>query len=348
MGVSESPTEDHELKSSDETQLVSLRSAELDSEKALARILIAPWGEVESTRGNFVIDQEAVAATIEQFRQHGTDLPIDFEHQTLGGPYSSPDGLAPAAGWIKNLIGVESVGLMAEVEWTELGREHLRRRQYRYLSPVAMVRKSDRRMTGLHSAALTNKPAIVGMEAIVNRVTVDAEDSSTQNSESVRAPDGIGTGSAHGSTKNTREDHSMLEALDALRRQLNVDHADGARLVLSAASRRITELEGQQEQQRAEERVSAAMAAGKLTEAQRDCALRLALKDAESFDEWADRAPVVIVLGKIAGPESADPVDRRAHGAGARAKIEYQADSLLQALTSEEAFVQQAIRECRQ
>lgn len=140
----------------------------------------------------------------------------------------------------------------------------------------------------------------------------------------------------------------MLEALDALRRQLNVDHADGARLVLSAASRRITELEGQQEQQRAEERVSAAMAAGKLTEAQRDWALRLALKDAESFDEWADRAPVVIVLGKIAGPESADPVDRRAHGAGARARIEYQADSLLQALTSEEAFVQQAIRECRQ
>ena len=91
-----------------------------------------------------------------------------------------------------------------------------------------------------------------------------------------------------------------------------------------------------------------AMAAGKLTEAQRDWALRLALKDAESFDEWADRAPVVIVLGKMAGPEGADPVDRRAHGAGARARIEYQADSLLQALTSEEAFVQQAIRECRQ
>ncbi len=140
----------------------------------------------------------------------------------------------------------------------------------------------------------------------------------------------------------------MLEALDALRRQLNVDQADGARLVLSAASRRIAELEGQQQQRCAEERVSAAMAAGKLTEAQRDWALRLALKDAESFDEWADRAPVVIVLGKMAGPEVAEQVDRRAHGAGARARIEYQADSLLQALTSEEAFVQQAIRECRQ
>ena len=140
----------------------------------------------------------------------------------------------------------------------------------------------------------------------------------------------------------------MLEALDALRRQLNVDQADGVRLVLSAASRRITELEGRQEQQCAEERVSTAMAAGKLTEAQRDWALRLALKDAESFDEWADRAPVVIVLGKIAGPEAANQVDRRAHSAGARARIEYQADSLLQALTSEDAFVQQAIRECGQ
>ena len=36
----------------------------------------------------------------------------------------------------------------------------------------------------------------------------------------------------------------MLEALDALRRQLNVNQADGARLVLSAALRRITELDG--------------------------------------------------------------------------------------------------------
>lgn len=320
---------------------MSLRSAELDSEKELTRILIAPWGEVESTRGNFVIDQEAVAATIEQFRQHGTDLPIDFEHQTLGGPYSSPDGLAPAAGWIKDLIGVESVGLMAEVAWTELGREQLHRRQYRYLSPVAMVRKSDRRMTGLHSAALTNKPAIVGMEAIVNRVAVDAKGDSTQDAETVHVR-------PHDSIANTKEDHSMLEALDAKRRQLNVDQADGARLVLSAASRRITELEGQQEQQCAEERVSAAMAAGKLTEAQHDWALRLALKDAESFDEWAGRAPVVIRLGKIAGPETGDQVDRRAHGAGVRARIEYQADPLLQALTSEDAFVQQAVRECRQ
>ena len=137
--------EDNTLAAPSETDLVPLRSTELDSEKGLTRILIAPWGEVESSRGNFVVDQEAMAATIEQFREHGTDIPIDFEHQTLGGPYTSPDGLAPAAGWIKDLIGVESVGLLADVEWTELGLEHLHKRQYRYLSPVALIRKSDRR-----------------------------------------------------------------------------------------------------------------------------------------------------------------------------------------------------------
>ena len=167
--------EDNTLAASGELDTVPLRSAELDSEKGLTRILIAPWGEVESTQGNFVVDQEALDATIEQFRQHGTDLPIDFEHQTLGGPYTSPDGLAPAAGWIKDLVGVATVGLMARVEWTAVGLEHLQKRQYRYLSPVALIRKSDRRLVGLHSAALTNKPAIVGMEALVNRDTSSEE-----------------------------------------------------------------------------------------------------------------------------------------------------------------------------
>ncbi len=107
------------LANQSETDLVALRSAELEADAAPSRVLVAPWGEVQSTRGNFVVDAEALAATIEQFREHGTDLPIDFEHQTLGGAFSSPDGLAPAAGWIKELVSVESVGLMAEVEWTD-------------------------------------------------------------------------------------------------------------------------------------------------------------------------------------------------------------------------------------
>ncbi len=357
-----------------ETDLVALRSEELDAGAAPARVLIAPWGEVESTRGNFVVDAEALAATIEQFREHATDLPIDFEHQTLGGAFSSPDGLAPAAGWIKDLISVESVGLMAEVEWTELGLEHLQLRQYRYLSPVAMVRQSDRRMTGLHSAALTNKPAIVGMEAIVNRDAACGGDDGTAVSESAQAvfdPEAqtrreartrreacgslscvCGThvresarAKARGSLNNVVEDQSMLESLETLRKHLQLNGEEGARQVLIAAAQRITELEQHQELKNAEERVVEALACGKLTEAQREWAMRLALKDPASFEQWSRSAPVVICLGQTAGPGARDRAGNREHGVASRARSEYQSDSLLQALTSEEAYVQLALRE---
>ncbi len=343
--------------------IVSLRSAELEKGAAPTRILIAPWGDVESTQGQFFVDGQAVAATIEQFREHGTDIPIDFEHQTLGGSYASPDGLAPAAGWIKDLIGIESIGLMADVEWTELGLEHLQKRQYRYLSPVALIRKSDRRLVGLHSAALTNKPAIVGMEALVNRedAAIDrrtlpnltAETAvahgevkkSKQTVQIAQAPDKSGFHPACGSLKDPLEDESMLETLEKLRKQLALDQQDGARQVLVAASRRLAELEQHEEQKGAEARVSEAMAAGKLTEAQRDWALKLALSDAQSFDEWSAAAPLVVHLGRTAAPSAGDPMAQASQLLSARARSEYRCESVLQALTSEEAYVQQALKE---
>ena len=335
--------EDDQQSSAGEMDVVSLRSAELEAGAAPTRILIAPWGDVESTQGHFFVDGQAVAATIEQFREHGTDIPIDFEHQTLGGSYSSPDGLAPAAGWIKDLIGIESVGLMADVEWTELGLEHLQKRQYRYLSPVALIRKSDRRLVGLHSAALTNKPAIVGMEALVNR-----EDSSDQTVQIAQAPDKSGfsrRAGTCGSLDQTLEEESMVETLEKLRKQLDLDQRNGARQVLVAASRRIAELEQREEDKGAEERVSEAMAAGKLTEAQREWALKLALSDAQSFDDWSAAAPMVVSLGRTAAPSAGDSMAQTSQLAAARARSEYRCEAVLQALTSEDAFVQQAMME---
>ena len=375
---------DDQQRSASEMDVVSLRSAELETGAAPTRILIAPWGDVESTQGHFVVDGQAVAATIEQFREHGTDIPIDFEHQTLGGSYASPDGLAPAAGWIKDLIGIESVGLMADVEWTELGLEHLQKRQYRYLSPVALIRKSDRRLVGLHSAALTNKPAIVGMEALVNRedsseahdcgVPLAAccqcdrdgaseehgrtshpwqpgEDSPNQTVQIAQAPDKSGfsrRAGTCGSLDQTLEEESMVETLEKLRKQLDLDQINGARQVLVAASRRIAELEQREEDKGAEARVSEAMAAGKLTEAQREWALKLALSDAQSFDDWSAAAPMVVSLGRTAAPSAGDSMAQTSQLAAARARSEYRCESVLQALTSEDAFVQQAMRESNQ
>ena len=46
-------------------------------------------------------------------------------------------------------------------------------KEYRYLSPVVLVRKRDQKATAIHSVALTNTPAIDGMFALVNSLDIE-------------------------------------------------------------------------------------------------------------------------------------------------------------------------------
>ena len=130
------------------------------------RLVVIPAGTVKSTKSEDLLDAQGAAEIIAAFRAHGVDLPIDYEHQTLGGEYAAPDGRALAAGWIKNLAFENGVGLVAEVTWTEKGAAAIAAREYRYASPVYFRRKDDGRIVRLHSVALTNKPAIVGFPVI--------------------------------------------------------------------------------------------------------------------------------------------------------------------------------------
>lgn len=132
----------------------------------LREIVMSPDGEVVSETGTWILDDEAGRLINAAYRAHGTDLPIDYEHHTLGGQYASPDGRALAAGWIKDLQYQPGRGLIAAVEWTVQAIELIRSKAYKYISPVLYVRKEDQRAVVLHSAALTNKPAIPRMAAL--------------------------------------------------------------------------------------------------------------------------------------------------------------------------------------
>ena len=59
------------------------------------------------------------------------------------------------------------------MQWTDRAKEYLRNREYRYLSPVVLVRKNDGRAVQLLGAALTNLPAIDGMAPVVNSMQRD-------------------------------------------------------------------------------------------------------------------------------------------------------------------------------
>jgi phage I-like protein len=211
-------------------------------------------------------------------------------------------------------------------------------REYRYLSPVVLIRRSDRRVVALHSAALTNKPAIAGMRPIVNSENGEsAALESMGNVEESRPPDPSGTATQSGTVDG------QAKALAELRAGLGLEQAADVDAVLIAASERLTAMTRERAEQEAAERVAAAAGSGKLTEGLRAWALRLAMSDPASFDAWLTAAPIVVATGRMPAPASSGGTDRTAVVTSAQAA--YQREPVLSTLTSEEAWVAQALRE---
>ena len=122
-------------------------------------VKLLPLGLVHSTKGDFLVDNESFQSIRCKFTERQLQIPIDYEHQTL------KDMQAPAAGWIKDIV-LRSDGIYGAVDWTERVAEYLKNREYRYLSPVVLTQGKERRVVALHSAALTNTPAIDAMTPI--------------------------------------------------------------------------------------------------------------------------------------------------------------------------------------
>jgi len=293
--------------------IAALRSTALAGREVPTRVRLTPWGEIESTNGRFVVDDESARQVVEAFEAHRTDLPIDYEHQTLGGRFASPNGRAPAAGWIKRIDPVPGEGLIAEIEWTDEARSLLSDKQYRYLSPVALMRRADRKLIAIHSAALTNKPAIVGQQAIVQR-----DDSATELAPNI-------------------ELHRLREELDL--------HEDAqADEVLVAAGQRIAQLQREAQERHVAERIAEAMAAGKLVEAQRAWGEALVAREEGLFDEWLRTAPTIVRPGRTAPPVTGCAAVPRQETIASSARAEFRSHPLLARLTTEEAFVADALR----
>lgn len=137
---------------------------------APSRVLLLKWGTSRRRDGQtFTVNAESAASIIADFNEHGVDQPIDTEHQTLGGEFKSPDGRAPAVGWYSKPEAVEGEGIYVNAEWTDEGKELIRSKKYRYLSPVIKFDSETKAVIALHSAGLTNKPAVAGSPALANK-----------------------------------------------------------------------------------------------------------------------------------------------------------------------------------
>ncbi len=82
----------HELA----VHVTSVEATEADG--VPTRLLLVPWGQVESRSGSFIVDEESAAAVVEAFAAQEVELPVDYEHQTLAGGRASGGLRASDAG----------------------------------------------------------------------------------------------------------------------------------------------------------------------------------------------------------------------------------------------------------
>lgn len=295
-------------------------------------ITVLPLGHVVSSKGEFDVDEGSFQAMKAQIAQRGVDLVVDYEHQTLKGVE------APAAGWVKELK-LEDGNIVAVVEWTPRGAEYLKNKEYRYLSPVVNVRKTDNKAIGLHSLALTNTPAIENMTPIVNSENFEGGQENMDMQKLAAAlglsPDATEEQIMEALKACLEENKSLKESAEAAKQQQ--PPADDGKVVANkevcellgfqagAATADVTAaimalkggvvggvnlveqvkaLEGKLADRDAEEAVEMALKAGKITPAQREWAKGYALKSLEDFRGFVEKAPQVVPMGDVGGSET--------------------------------------------
>jgi phage I-like protein len=283
---------------------------------------VFPYGEVHlQGERPIYVDDAAMNLVMQRFEARGIDMVIDYEHQTEGGQYASPDGKAPAAGWVKSLENRGVDGLWANVEWTEAARELLAKREYRYYSPVFFVSKEGRRLVELLRLALTNAPRLDWIRPIVANNT-----NLTQWGRPSSLPDRsqdmnllILVAKQLGLPETSTQEEIMAkladlngasvpiackEALDALGLSETASKSELVATIHALKQRPdySQEIAGLKEKLVARDRdelVASALKAGKITPAQKEWADAYALSDPEGFRVFLAKAPQVVPTGTI-------------------------------------------------
>lgn len=94
-----------------------------------------------------------------------TAFVFDYEHQTFRAEANGQP--APAAGWATTFEWRPGQGLYAtDVKWTDKARLAIEGDEYRYISPVLVYEKATGRVIGVINAAITNTPALAGMDSV--------------------------------------------------------------------------------------------------------------------------------------------------------------------------------------
>ncbi|MBV1817638.1 phage protease [Bacteroidales bacterium MSK.15.36] len=312
------------------SKLYALKGEQTEIKGVPDVIPILPLGHVHSQKGEFDVDEESFHSMKAHMEKRGIDIVVDYEHQTLENVQ------APAGGWIKDIY-LQDGAIAAKVEWTPTARKYLENKEYRYLSPVILVRKTDGKATVLHSVALTNTPAIDGMFPIINSVDLDQYDDEggkTMDLKVLAKMLGLPEDATEeqilekikgtvGEVEQLKEDAKKKEedpknegdgevvanktilGLLNLKEDAKTEDVASAILALKAAPKgTVSESEFKALKEKianddADKAVMLALKSGKISTAQKAWAKEYALKDPQGFEKFVEKAPQVVPIGEI-------------------------------------------------
>ena len=288
------------------------------------RVQLLPLGKIDTRDGRtYFLRTKADAAQViatTRARLGKLELPGDYDHQTDYGAKDGVGGQAPASGWIDPAtLTVEDDGIWGDVTWTGIAEAKLKAREYRYLSPVFAHNKAGDVLAILRFA-LTNTPAIeelaavaaiqeteedMSLKAIAKLLGLDetADEATVTASVKSLQAGSVAVASALGLAATASSDE-LVSAASAAKTSGDPDPSKFVPIdAFRDLQRSVAALQDGQVEDKATAAVDQALAAGKLTPAQKSWALAYAKKDLKGFTEdFVATAAVVVTPGRhIAG-----------------------------------------------
>ncbi len=283
--------------------------------KPPAEVQLLPFGVNKTDKGTFTLDKPGAEMVMQFHKTTKNDAVIDYEHQT------EDDVIAPAAGWITELVNKGEAGIWGKVNWCKRAADMVGNREYRYLSPVFYA-DAKGRILKFCRAALTNAPSFDGMQPIVAKQEVPGGNAETQKTteETITMKtilEALGLAATATETEAIAAISAMKTAAGnipvackgvltalGLTEKANESEIVGTIIAMKSGSDKTPELATQVKSlsdklaaRDAEELVQVAMKAGKISPAQSDWAKNYASTDPEGFKVFAAKAPVVVALG---------------------------------------------------
>lgn len=341
---------------------------------AACAFLLTPTGEVQlfpvgkfrSTDGrpddapHWYIDAELASAVIADFSSRKNKTVIDYEHQTL---MAAKNGMpAPAAAWISALTWRDDGLYATDAEWTERAASMITSGEYKYISPVFIYDKRTGAVKKLLHAALTNNPALDGMDAVAasqfaQLINQSDEESLSMNlleqlrwmlnlavtateeevvAELQKAIDQIKTVSADAAASESFSIAGLIKSqadqIAAL--SLSVNNPDPAKFVAVSAMKalhdEVAALRAEKTDREVNEVVQAALTSGKILPAQEDWARQHGKENLASLKKYLETAqPVAALTGTQTDgkpPAGGGQLDTQNASAIAEAARKYQSE----------------------